>query len=413
MKTPLMIALLLTMTALGVYLYPLYSDAGPVLVAPQPVAQPVTHGQPDSPTTGMNQATQAKPLIDAVFVLDTTGSMGGLLQAAKENIWSIASTMASAEPVPELRLGLVAYRDRGDDYVTRHHPLSADLDVLYAQLMRLQAGGGGDFPESVNQALREALHQMDWHQGEQAYRVIFLVGDAPPQSYDDEPGYQELISLARQRGIHINTIQAGNQAATRVIWQDIAQLAQGDYFQVSHAGNAVAVTTPYDKQLAAMARELDDTRLQYGNAAAQEKARHKAQAVASLEAGSSVVSQARRAEFIASGAGKKSFLGEQELVDDVASGRVELDSLDEALLPEPVRALDKAARKALVQELGERRASLQADMETLAQQRQSYIAKALADKAEVKRDSLDYQVFRSIKSQAEGKGLVYEDAPRL
>jgi Mg-chelatase subunit ChlD len=55
-----------------------------------------------------------KPIVDVVFVLDTTGSMSGLIDAAKEKIWSIASTMAAAQPTPEIRIGLVGYRDRGD-----------------------------------------------------------------------------------------------------------------------------------------------------------------------------------------------------------------------------------------------------------------------------------------------------------
>ena len=50
---------------------------------------------------------QQHPKIDVVFVLDTTGSMSGLIETAKEKIWSIATTMASAQPTPEIRIGLV------------------------------------------------------------------------------------------------------------------------------------------------------------------------------------------------------------------------------------------------------------------------------------------------------------------
>ena len=72
------------------------------------------------------------PKIDVMFVLDTTGSMGELIATAKEKIWSIASTMAAAQPAPELRMGLVAYRDRGDAYVTKRFDLNDDLDSMYA-----------------------------------------------------------------------------------------------------------------------------------------------------------------------------------------------------------------------------------------------------------------------------------------
>ncbi|MDH5346070.1 MAG: VWA domain-containing protein, partial [Gammaproteobacteria bacterium] len=69
-------------------------------------------------------AAPQRPVIDVVFVLDTTGSMSGLIDTAKEKIWAIASTMASAQPTPDIRIGLVGYRDRGDAYVTRVVDLS-------------------------------------------------------------------------------------------------------------------------------------------------------------------------------------------------------------------------------------------------------------------------------------------------
>src|SRR5215207_7540709 len=71
-----------------------------------------------------------KPKVEVVFCLDTTGSMGGLLEGAKAKIWSICNQIAGARPTPDLKVGLVAYRDRGDDYVTKVHDLSDDLDAV-------------------------------------------------------------------------------------------------------------------------------------------------------------------------------------------------------------------------------------------------------------------------------------------
>jgi len=99
--------------------------------------------------TPIQHHVTANPKIDVVFVLDTTGSMSGLIQTAKEKIWSIATTMASAQQAPEIRIGLVAYRDRGDSYVTKVVDLSSDLDTVYATLMDFEADGGNDTPESV------------------------------------------------------------------------------------------------------------------------------------------------------------------------------------------------------------------------------------------------------------------------
>ncbi|MCH8972254.1 MAG: VWA domain-containing protein, partial [Acidobacteria bacterium] len=202
-----------------------------------------------------------------------TGSMSGLIQTAKEKIWSIATTMASAQPTPEIRIGLVAYRDRGDRYVTKLVDLSADLDSVYAKLMDFQADGGGDTPESVNKALYDAVHDMSWSQGDQAYQVIFLIGDAPPHMDYNEVRYPAIVADALEKGIVINTIQCGGMSTTVAPWTQIASLGHGKFFQVEQAGGAVAYTTPYDDKIAELSAKLDDTRLYYGTA--EEKARMK------------------------------------------------------------------------------------------------------------------------------------------
>ena len=103
-----------------------------------------------------------RPRIEVAFVLDTTGSMSGLIDGAKRKIWQVANQLASGKPTPEIRMALVGYRDRGDVYVTRVRDLTADLDAIYAELQAFQADGGGDGPESVNQALHEARTKLSW-----------------------------------------------------------------------------------------------------------------------------------------------------------------------------------------------------------------------------------------------------------
>src|SRR5205814_5417274 len=86
-----------------------------------------------APLTAEGQTSQQKtaaPKVEVVFVLDTTGSMGGLIDAAKQKIWSICNQIASGQPTPHVKIGLVAFRDRGDEYVTRVHDLTDDLDAV-------------------------------------------------------------------------------------------------------------------------------------------------------------------------------------------------------------------------------------------------------------------------------------------
>src|ERR1043165_5364898 len=85
-----------------------------------------------APATYQESLKQIEARIDVVFVLDTTGSMSGLIEGAKQKIWAIANQIASAKPHPVVRMGLVAYRDRGDEYITKLTALTDDLDAVYS-----------------------------------------------------------------------------------------------------------------------------------------------------------------------------------------------------------------------------------------------------------------------------------------
>jgi len=351
-----------------------------------------------------------RPVIDVVFVLDTTGSMSGLIDAAKEKIWSIASSMASAQPAPIIRMGLVGYRDRGDEYVTRVVDLSPDIDTMYATLMQLTANGGGDSPESVNQALNEAVTRMSWSSDGNAYKVIFLVGDAPPHmDYADDVKYPQSLAVAAERGIVVNTIQCGNAPDAKQPWQQIASIGHGSYFNVDQAGSAVAIATPFDAELARLSAALDETRLYYGTKEEKARTRVKVEATDALHALASPASQARRAAFNASDAGVINAIGDSELVADVTSGRVDLAKVEADKLPEPLQALSVDERKKLVSESAAKRSDLQRQIRLLADQRDDYAAEQIAASGGAK-DSLDDKIYGAVREQAEKKGLSYPAA---
>jgi Mg-chelatase subunit ChlD len=356
-------------------------------------------------------APQGKPKVDVVFVLDTTGSMSGLIQTAKEKIWSIATTMASAQPTPEIRIGLVGYRDRGDQYVTRVLDLSSDLDSMYAQLMDFQADGGGDGPESVNKALYDAVHRMSWTQDEQAYRAVFLVGDAPPHmDYQDDVKYPEIVAAAEARGIVVNTVQCGSSPETAAPWQQIASLGGGTYFQVEQAGSAVALATPFDDELATLSARLDGTRLYYGSEFEKARMQRKVEATDKFHAQASVASKARRGAFNVSAAGDENLLGENELISDVTSGRVDLDDIAPAALPGPLQAMAPAEQEETVSRIAGERAELKRKIAELAEERDAYLEQKVAEAGGAK-DSLDQKIYEAVRDQAGEAGLIYADGP--
>src|SRR5687768_11726133 len=188
--------------------------------------------------------------LEMVFVLDTTGSMGGLLDAAKQKIWSIVNDVMQKQSRPSVRVGLVAYRDNGDAYVTQIVPVTSDLDMVYTSLMEFQAGGGGDSPENVRRALAEGVKKAGWSEAKGGVaQVIFLVGDAPPQNYQSEPDVLVTAAEAVRKNMIVNTIQCGNDAGTREAWQRIARAGQGKYFAIAQDGGVETINTPYDERL--------------------------------------------------------------------------------------------------------------------------------------------------------------------
>ena len=206
--------------------------------------------------------------IEVVFVLDTTSSMSGLIQAAKEKIWSIATTMGFGAAKSRYQawgwspFAIVAMLTSRRTYSTCRN----DLDSMYASLMDFRAQGGGDGPESVNQALYDAIHKVSWSNDSNVYRAVFLVGDAPPHmNYHNDVKYPVTLAAAANKGIVVNAIQSGQHQYTRPAWQEIASLGHGEYFQVENSGNAVAVATPFDEKLSRLAAELEDTRLFFGD----------------------------------------------------------------------------------------------------------------------------------------------------
>jgi hypothetical protein len=294
--------------------------------------------------------------------------------------------------------------------VTRVVDLTKDLDGLHAELMQLQAQGGGDGPESVNQALHEALHRIGWSRDPGVYRVIFLVGDAPAHmDYPNDVLYPQTLAEAQRRGIRVNAIQCGTLAETTQEWQRIAQLGNGGYFQVEQSGGAVAIATPYDESLAKLSSELDETRIYYGRAEERAKKEEKLAATKATQAAAAPAVLARRAGFVASESGEASLKGENELIEDVANGRVDLDALPAAQLPEPLAELKPEARRALIDEQAAKREELKQQIKDLSAQRGDYL-KSQVEAEGGAESSLDHKIFSAVREQAAEKGLSYDKA---
>ena len=170
-----------------------------------------------------------------MFVLDTTGSMGGLIEGASKR--SGQSQTRSGKRTYSTCDGLIGYRDRKEASSTQVHDLSDDIDDIYARLMKFQAQGGGDTPESVNQTLHEAVTKIKWNKSKKVLKLVSSWENAPPHmDYQDGVKYPEICKLAAKNNIILNTVQCGSMASTTPIWKEIAKLAEGDFVAIAQSG---------------------------------------------------------------------------------------------------------------------------------------------------------------------------------
>jgi hypothetical protein len=354
-----------------------------------------------SATPAFAAPAPAKPRVEVVFCLDTTGSMGGLIEAAKQKIWSISNQIANGKPTPDLKIGLVAYRDRGDVYVTKVFDLTDDLDSVHGNLRSFQAEGGGDLPESVNQALDDAVNKIKWSTDKETLRIIFLVGDAPPHmDYADDIKYPETCKKAVARGIIINSIQCGNDFECQKIWKDICVKSEGSYVQIAqNGGGTPLVATPFDKRLGEINGELARTTLVYGTRVEQEanvRKRALAGALPAAEGASRIAYESKNGQVAA-----------YDLLDNLKQGKVKLEEIKPNELPEQLQKMTPDERKAYLEKLDKNRAELRKEAIELDKKRSDFIAKKQAAEAAKGTAGFDSQVLEILRGQAKKSGISY------
>lgn len=164
---------------------------------------------------------------DLLLTIDTTGSMADELGYLQAELKAIVARLKANHPGLDIRIGLLAYRDVGDDYVTRPVALTGDIAALQAALAAQSANGGGDYPEAVDQALAQSVAGFEWRPD--AVKAMLFVADAPPHG-DKMAASWAAAMAARVRGIHIVPVGASGVADdAEYLMRSMAALTQSRY----------------------------------------------------------------------------------------------------------------------------------------------------------------------------------------
>lgn len=178
--------------------------------------------------------------LDIHFLIDSTGSMSDEIQQLKDNMISVAERISSMQADPDVRYGMTIYRDRGDLFVSRTFDFTPDVTSFTEALREVQAEGGGDYPESLNEGLHQSLHMPEWRQDE-TVSLLFLIADAPPHlDYPQDYDYAQDVFSALESGIKIFPLaSSGLDDQGEYIFRQLAQISGGKFLFLTYgAGGA-------------------------------------------------------------------------------------------------------------------------------------------------------------------------------
>ncbi|MDX2132940.1 MAG: VWA domain-containing protein [Planctomycetota bacterium] len=372
-------------------------------------AQPAA-GTPaaEAPKTEAASADASPRPVDLVICLDTSGSMDGLIDAARQRLWGIVSDLATAKPRPALRVALLSFGNDGysaeDGWVRVLQPLTTDLDEVSRQLFALRTNGGTEY---VGRVVHKAVQDLDWSKDAGAMKLIVVAGN---EGADQDQTFTNpaVCADAISKGIMINTIYCGNPGDSIAPgWREVARLADGEYAAIDQNKNDV-IATPHDQKLIELSAALNGTYVAYGP-----KGETATRNQTMQDSNAASAAPAAAAERASMKAGLLYRNASWDLVDAVLTGeekdRVKLDEVKAEDLPEALRGKPAAEQRAYLEAKLAERTDLQRQIAAETQKRDAFIEAERARTAQESGEKDFGSVLReAVRRQAAKKGFVWE-----
>lgn len=340
------------------------------------------------PALGSVSRGPPPPRVQIALLLDNSGSMQGLINQARAQLWRVVNEFATAKQHGRaIRLELALYEYGAG--VRRLSPFTSNLDAVSEQLFGLGIRGGD---EHCGEVIQAAVDQLEWSGNPDDLKLIYIAGNEPFTQGPVAPA--RAIGAASKKGIAVNAIHCGGEEPT---WRQGAALAGTPLLTIDHNAAVAAVTAPQDAELARLGAELNKTYVAYGRGGAASAERQGKMDTAS--AGAAPAAAAERALAKSSVNYRND---DWDLVDGVRSGTVRLEGLAEAELPEALRGRSEAERAAYVKGKAEERAVIQKRISELSAARQSYLA-ARQRSAPAGSSTLDRAMTESVRREASRK----------
>jgi hypothetical protein len=346
-----------------------------------------------------------KPLVQIAVLLDTSGSMEGLIEQTKSQLWKICNEFIKARQkgvAPEVQVALYEYGksslSRESGWIRQIQPLTTDLDKISEELFALKTNGGEEYCGWV---IKRAVEDLDWSPASDVYKVIFIAGNEP---FTQGPvNYAESCKAAITKSIIVNTIHCGGEAeGVNTKWKDGADLADGKYLVIDHNRAVVSIEAPQDKEIAQLGVELNKTYLAFGTGggeSSRRQAEQDANAVRFYAAGAAVQRSVAKASANYQNAS-------WDLVDAAKADSFAITKVKQEDLPAEMQKMTVEERKTYIEKNAKEREQLQGKIKQLNADREKYVAQRMKEVAGT--NTLDAVVISAIREQGQKRNFQFE-----
>lgn len=309
--------------------------------------------------------------IQVAILLDTSGSMDGLIEQAKSRLWNIVNTLTTLKysgKTPTIEIALYEYGNDGitfdKNYIRQVAPLTTDLDLISEKLFSLRTNGGSEYCGAV---INDATKNLKWDDGKNNMKLVYICGN---EGFNQGPiHYKEAISEALKKDIYINTIFCGNQdEGVKLLWKDGSDVAKGKFFNINSNEVIRYIVTPYDVRINECNIKINTTYIGYG---AQGEMKKMNQTIQDKNAES--ISVANFTERAVSKSKEVYTNTTWDLVDRVKEDKDAISKIKVEELPTELKGKSATEIKEIVVEKTKERETIQKEIAELAKKRQDYI----------------------------------------
>jgi hypothetical protein len=347
-----------------------------------------------------NTRTTAKMQI--ALILDTSGSMSGLIDQTKSQLWNIVNELSKANienGEVELEIGLYEYGNDGlsvqNGYIRQISQFTSDLDLISENLFNLTTNGGSEYCGLV---IHNSLKELNWDTNDSTYKAIYIAGNE--EYTQGRLPYKQACSEAQEKEVIINTIFCGDyNEGIRILWADGANCGGGDYMNIDNDKQVVHVQTPYDSQLNQLNVELNNTYIHYGKNGKSYK--------------NNQIKQDDNAKTYSSGNSAKRAMSKSskfyknehwDLVDAYKKDKSVVNTIEKKTLPDSLQNKTNEELEFIAKQKTQERTVLKQKIAETAKKRTEYIH----SESKVKNNStVGTALLETAKKQAKGKGFVF------